>query len=517
MGTHLIDGEFQSDKYPTTPRGKVPLSVRDETAQDLLWEYARRRRGVDAEFSDDLEAALRLAGSRDPSPAGPARKVMTPEEIDAVVDRLSTRGGSFADRLRAFSRQVLVDLFARHCACRPIDTSRVSHSHDCDARYVNPIRTILHRIVVEGGIVRAASDAECIWARSECESLICPGDHDLGSGARSTRSSLPSPSHVVLNAGDPSGDSLDDFAGRVYDRLSRDVPEIEFDPDAASDDRRSSSEYVDGYTDARSGAIAALESLGGELKTRHEIACAAAEERARDAERRLSEAHVLLDTIGRAAGLIVFPDGGDLDRDVAASVAASVASICAFASRGRTTDISAIAASLELELEMESARRTRGAARDLGQLTKREVVRRLSGKDASERTDRQVDDVGRHPAVRVLLKVASSRPKSLTLDRVSEIAGSSDLARSLVSDMVADDVLGFVTDSGPKRVALTALGLRVVALVRGRSKDHAKREHVDREVCRLLRASIRPRDPQDPDPGKIGHRLKKASGKRRAS
>lgn len=58
MGAHLIDGEFQSDKYPTTPRGKVPLSVKDKTAQDLLWEYAQRRRVVDAEFSDDLEAAL---------------------------------------------------------------------------------------------------------------------------------------------------------------------------------------------------------------------------------------------------------------------------------------------------------------------------------------------------------------------------------------------------------------------------------------------------------------------------
>lgn len=62
MGAHLIHGEFQSDKYPTTPRGKVPLSVRDTTAQDLLWEYAQRRRAVDAEFSEDLETALRMAG-----------------------------------------------------------------------------------------------------------------------------------------------------------------------------------------------------------------------------------------------------------------------------------------------------------------------------------------------------------------------------------------------------------------------------------------------------------------------
>ena len=62
MGSHLVDGEFQSDKYPSCPRGKVPLSVKDTTAQDLLWEYAQRRRVVDAEFSADLEVALLAAG-----------------------------------------------------------------------------------------------------------------------------------------------------------------------------------------------------------------------------------------------------------------------------------------------------------------------------------------------------------------------------------------------------------------------------------------------------------------------
>ena len=59
---HLVAGEFQSDKYPTTPRGKVPLSTKDPMAQDLLWEYAQRRRAVDVEFAADLETALRLKG-----------------------------------------------------------------------------------------------------------------------------------------------------------------------------------------------------------------------------------------------------------------------------------------------------------------------------------------------------------------------------------------------------------------------------------------------------------------------
>ncbi len=66
MGAHLIDGEFQSDKYPTCPRGKVPLSVRDPAAQDLLWEYAQRHRAIDPEFSTDLEEALRRAGYAPP-------------------------------------------------------------------------------------------------------------------------------------------------------------------------------------------------------------------------------------------------------------------------------------------------------------------------------------------------------------------------------------------------------------------------------------------------------------------
>lgn len=68
MSTHIVDGEFQSDKYPTCPRGKVPLSVKDKTAQDLLWEYAQRHRTVDAEFSDDLESALLVAGFSKPGP-----------------------------------------------------------------------------------------------------------------------------------------------------------------------------------------------------------------------------------------------------------------------------------------------------------------------------------------------------------------------------------------------------------------------------------------------------------------
>lgn len=61
------DGLFQSDKYPTCPPGKVPLSTKDTAAQDLLWEYAQRRRVVDKEFADDLEFALKANGFAPPA------------------------------------------------------------------------------------------------------------------------------------------------------------------------------------------------------------------------------------------------------------------------------------------------------------------------------------------------------------------------------------------------------------------------------------------------------------------
>lgn len=62
MGEHLIDGQFRSDKYPWCERGFVPLKVTDPMAQPVLWEYARLREEVDAEFSADLREALKLAG-----------------------------------------------------------------------------------------------------------------------------------------------------------------------------------------------------------------------------------------------------------------------------------------------------------------------------------------------------------------------------------------------------------------------------------------------------------------------
>lgn len=85
-----VDGTltFKSDKYPTCPAGKVPLSVKDPTAQDLLWAYAQRRRVVDAEFSDDLERALRNAGFVPPAvPPFTSPGAVIPAEVIAAAKR----------------------------------------------------------------------------------------------------------------------------------------------------------------------------------------------------------------------------------------------------------------------------------------------------------------------------------------------------------------------------------------------------------------------------------------------
>jgi hypothetical protein len=84
MSDHIVDDEFQSDKYPTCPRGKVPLSVEDPTAQDLLWVYAQRRRRVDAKFSEDLETCLRAKGFV-PDPSTTVTPIIGPAPMEDPV------------------------------------------------------------------------------------------------------------------------------------------------------------------------------------------------------------------------------------------------------------------------------------------------------------------------------------------------------------------------------------------------------------------------------------------------
>ena len=102
MGVHIVGGEFQSDKYPSCPAGKVPLSVKDKAAQPLLWRYAQTHRLIDAEFSDDLETALRAAGY---SP---------PEAEQALVIRARLAVGcSWNDKDELEVRRILYDCAKR--------------------------------------------------------------------------------------------------------------------------------------------------------------------------------------------------------------------------------------------------------------------------------------------------------------------------------------------------------------------------------------------------------------------
>ena len=81
MGEHLIDGEFQSDKYPETPRGLVPLKPTDPMAQDLLAIYAYRRADENKGFSEDLLKALRLKRYSSEKVLDRNRYILTYQEI----------------------------------------------------------------------------------------------------------------------------------------------------------------------------------------------------------------------------------------------------------------------------------------------------------------------------------------------------------------------------------------------------------------------------------------------------
>ena len=70
MATHIDkQGQFQSDKYPTCPPGKFPLSFKDVRAQPLIWMYSEITQ--DEELSRDLKKCLALEGYEKPQERGP--------------------------------------------------------------------------------------------------------------------------------------------------------------------------------------------------------------------------------------------------------------------------------------------------------------------------------------------------------------------------------------------------------------------------------------------------------------
>jgi len=61
--------------------------------------------------------------------------------------------------------QAMKLLFEAHCECRPTNTARISHSHDCDTAYTDDVRTVLHGFVCEHDEPVAASESMIAAAR----------------------------------------------------------------------------------------------------------------------------------------------------------------------------------------------------------------------------------------------------------------------------------------------------------------------------------------------------------------
>lgn len=158
IGPHIVDGEFQSDKYPTCPRGKVPLSVKDPTAQDLLWEYAQRRRPVDAEFASDLEWALKqrgyipaqafLAKLDQAAPSSQTGKDLSPNILNkyrAVIDDAQKNFDSLSEGHRAVFRSEITASIRRRTVsgteeARSARYSAISH-HFHDRKFISSADT----------------------------------------------------------------------------------------------------------------------------------------------------------------------------------------------------------------------------------------------------------------------------------------------------------------------------------------------------------------------------------------
>lgn len=159
---HIVVGEFQSDKYPSCPRGKVPLSVKDPTAQDLLYEYAERRYKVDREFCFDLQFALKNAGYERPVaapvPAEPDQKLL--EKTCATVDHFR-RYNAHVPPEWAINKLELLVRGVRHLTKHLADTTAIrqadafscrEHIQRIRARHANELAAVreqLHKVTSE--------------------------------------------------------------------------------------------------------------------------------------------------------------------------------------------------------------------------------------------------------------------------------------------------------------------------------------------------------------------------------
>ena len=122
MSAHIVNGKFQSDKYPTCPAGKVPLSTRDPMAQDLLEEYARRRASLATGLRREKTGFSML------HPAIKEKQELFEEltrDLAAAVDRVLRKHGKniigkqFATKRLA---DAMIDLFVFACTLSRVST-----------------------------------------------------------------------------------------------------------------------------------------------------------------------------------------------------------------------------------------------------------------------------------------------------------------------------------------------------------------------------------------------------------
>jgi hypothetical protein len=108
---HLVEGEFQSDKYPWVPRGFVLLNTKDKLAQGGLREVAARYErcagAEQASFGRDLAKALANAGYRDTRAApetleqkGHRKRAALFDEIRGMLDGSLQPGETVVDAVR---------------------------------------------------------------------------------------------------------------------------------------------------------------------------------------------------------------------------------------------------------------------------------------------------------------------------------------------------------------------------------------------------------------------------------
>jgi hypothetical protein len=104
MSEHLIDGEFQSDKYPTTPRGKVPLSCKDVTP--------------------DPKALADAIDPRMPHPSQPGRvgswSAVYDADLIAAADYIRTQASPPADVMEVVTRLCVSDAELKLGQIRPL-------------------------------------------------------------------------------------------------------------------------------------------------------------------------------------------------------------------------------------------------------------------------------------------------------------------------------------------------------------------------------------------------------------